>query len=82
MSDALNPRAAWPFPCKLVLPHNFIAFKDELWVEVEWPSDGRYDIGYQLATENNGAMRLFELASRRVPFSKWKAIHSEGVKTE
>jgi hypothetical protein len=63
---ALNPRAAWPFPAKLVIPHRFIEFKGERWVEVEWPSDGRYNIGYQLAHEVDGAMRLFELASRRI----------------
>jgi hypothetical protein len=60
----LNPRAAWRFPCKLVLPHNVIDYKGERWVEVEWPRDGKYDIGFQLALENNGAMRLFESAKR------------------
>ena len=62
----LNPKAAWRFPARVVLPHRFIQYKGERWVEVEWPSDGRYDIGYQLAQEVGGAMRLFELAARRI----------------
>ena len=51
---------------KVVLPHRFIEWEGEQWVEVEWPSDGRYDIGFQLAQQVDGAMRLFELASRRI----------------
>jgi hypothetical protein len=61
----LNPRAAWVSHAKLVTPYNFIVYDAKRWVEVEWPADGRYNISYQLAHENNGAMRLFELASRR-----------------
>lgn len=62
----LNPRAAWRFPARVILPHRFIEHKGERWVEVEWPLDGKYDIGYQLALEADGAMRLWELASRRI----------------
>lgn len=54
----------------LVKPHFFIWFEGERWVEVEWPADGRYDIGYQLAHPVHKAgqadyMGLFENAKRR-----------------
>lgn len=57
--------------CRIVEPHNIILFRGEEWIEVEWPSDGRYDIGYQLAhevTKKNGHryMGLFEGALRRL----------------
>jgi hypothetical protein len=32
-----------------ITPQNVIEWRGEKWIEVEWPSDGRYDIGYQLA---------------------------------
>lgn len=51
-------------------PQKFLMFEGQRFVEVEWPADGRYDIGYQLAhkTERLGIgpyMGLFELASRK-----------------
>lgn len=54
----------------LVVPTFLIWFQGERWVEVEWPSDGRYDIGYQLAhpVRKDGQadyMGLFESAARR-----------------
>lgn len=56
---------------KLVEPHFLIWFEGERYVEVEWPADGRYDIGYQLAhpVRKEGQadyMGLFERADRRL----------------
>jgi len=61
-------------------PEKFIMYEGRRWVEVEWPADGRYDIGYQLALEAERPgigryMGLFELASR-----KHNAIDRTGVK--
>lgn len=55
----------------MVKPPHFIMYEGQRWVEVEWPTDGRYDIGYQLAQETSKPgigryMGLFELASRKV----------------
>ena len=55
---------------KLVEPHYIIWHDGERWVEVEWATDGRYDIGYQLAlpVHKEGQadyMGLFESATRR-----------------
>jgi hypothetical protein len=52
-------------------PEKFIMHDGQRFVEVEWPADGRYDIGYQLATETERPgigryMGLFELASRKL----------------
>ena len=57
--------------CPVRRPENFIMHEGQRFVEVEWPADGRYDIGYQLAkeTERPGIgryMGLFELASRKL----------------
>jgi len=51
-------------------PTNYTMHDGQRFVEVEWPADGRYDIGFQLAkeTERPGIgryMGLFELASRK-----------------
>lgn len=47
-----------------VVPHRLIKFRGEDWIEVHWPRDGLYDIGYQHAqeTERDGVryMGLFE----------------------
>lgn len=56
--------------CPLIKPYNIIEFNGGFWVEVEWPEDCRYDIGYQLAhqTERNGRtyMGLFESTAMRL----------------
>jgi len=49
-----------------VLPHHCIEYQGEKWIEVEWPSDGRYDIGFQLCRSiykgEHRYMGLFEAA--------------------
>lgn len=55
---------------QIVQPHHIIWHDGERWVEVEWPEDGRFDIGYQLPlpTRKEGVadyMGLYESAARR-----------------
>lgn len=59
---------------KIRHPRRYIMVGGRRMVEVEWPADGRYDIGYQMTreTERPGIgkyMGLYELVSTSKPLT-------------